>query len=230
MKTCALIVAAGKSERFGGVMPKQFRNVCGRPMLSWTISRFEAATAVDEIILVVAEDYLLCAGETVVDPFKFEKVTRIVSGGASRTESVFAGLKSMSPSSSFVAIHDGDRPITRAKEIDRVIECAKTNGAAVLATPVADTVKRVDQSRIVATLNRDNLYLAETPQVFQYDMILEAHRRGADEGRQATDDAGLFEALGFEITVVESVYPNLKVTVSSDLSIVEALLKEENGE
>lgn len=199
-------------------------------MLSWTISRFEAASNVDEIILVVAEDYLLCAGETVVDPFCFKKVIRIVSGGDSRTESVYAGLKALPPSTSFVAIHDGDRPITCPDEIDRVIECAKTNGAAILASPVADTVKRVDDSRIVATLNRDSLYLAETPQVFQYDMILEAHRKGAEEGRQATDDAGLFEALSFGVTVVESTSPNLKVTLKSDLTIVEALLKEENGE
>lgn len=199
-------------------------------MLSWTISRFEAASTVDEIVLVVAEDYLLCAGELVVDPFRFEKVTRIVPGGDSRSESVYAGLKSMSSSTSLVAIHDGDRPITTPGEIDRVIECARTNGAAILASPVADTVKRVEHSRIVATLNRDSLYLAETPQVFQYDMILEAHRKGAEEGRQATDDAGLFEALGYEVTIVKSELPNLKVTLKSDLSVVEALLKEENGE
>lgn len=230
MKTCALIVAAGKSERFSGTMPKQYRTICSRPMLSWTISRFEAASTVDEIILVVAEDYLLCAGEMVVDPFRFKKVTRIVPGGDSRAESVFSGLKSMSKSTSFVAIHDGDRPITTPAEIDRVIERAKTDGAAILASPVADTVKRVENSRIVATLNRDSLYLAETPQVFQYDIILEAHRLGADEGRQSTDDAGLFEALGYGVTVVKSTSPNLKVTLKSDFSIVEALLKEENGE
>lgn len=226
MKTYALIVAAGKAVRFGGAVPKQFREVCGRPLLNWTISRFEQAKSIDAIVVVVADEHLLFTSQKVIDPYGFTKVQKIVVGGETRQESVLKGLRALPISTRLVAIHDGARPLTRPADIDRVIETARTERAAMLAIPVTDTVKRVRDGFILGTLERDLLYLAQTPQVFDYDLILEAHQ-SANTGLAVSDDAALIESRGFKVRVVEPSAPNLKVTTSDDLMIVEALLKKE---
>ncbi len=230
MKTVALIVAGGSSVRFGGEVPKQFREVAGRPLLSWTISRFEAAERIDQIVVVVAEEYLLHTTRKVVDPYDFRKVTKIVIGGAERQESVRNGLEALPLSTSLAAIHDGARALTLPADIDRVVETAAKERAAILAVPVTDAVKRVRDGFVLATLDRNALYGAQTPQVFQYDLILTAHREAIDARTPHPDDASIIEARGFKVRVVEPSGPNLKVTTRDDLRIVEALLaKEKHG-
>lgn len=226
MKTVALIVAAGQSTRCEGEVPKQFRMLCGRPLLSWTISRFESAASIDSVVVVVAEDYLMFAGESVVDPYGFNKVLKVVSGGDSRQESVLKGLQALPSTTQWVAIHDGARPLVSPVDIDRVVSAAQQSGAAMLAAPLSDTVKRVDDGVIVATLDRHVLYGAQTPQVFHYDMILGAHV-GARGGTAATDDALLAESLGVPVHVIEPSGPNLKVTTAVDLLLAEAILRSE---
>ena len=226
MKTYALIVAAGRSERCGGPTPKQFRFLHGRPLLAWTISRFEAANSIDRIVVVVAEDALIYTGKMVVDPYGFRKVEKIVIGGETRRESVFNGLKSLPISTQLVAIQDGARPLTLPSDIDRVVEVAARDKAAMLAIPSTDTVKRVKDGYILNTLDRRTLYLAQTPQVFQYDLILAAHSE-AQQGEDVTDDASLLEARGFKVRVVEPTGTNLKVTTSDDLHLAETLIRRE---
>ena len=228
MKTYALIVAAGRAVRFGGAVPKQFREVGGRPLLSWTVSRFEKASSIDGIVVVVSDEHLLFTSQKVIDPYSFTKVQKIVVGGETRQESVLRGLKSLPISTKLVAIHDGARPLTRPSDIDRVVQTAKSERAAMLAIPATDTVKRVRDGYILGTLERDSLYLAQTPQVFDYDLILEAHK-SASAGLSVSDDAALIESLGFKVRVVEPTGPNLKVTTVEDLAIVEALVKKEAG-
>lgn len=232
MKTVALIVAAGSATRFGGTVPKQFREVCGRPMLSWTISRFEKAASIDEIVVVSAEDYLLYVSENIIDPYNFRKVSKVVIGGETRQESVLKGLKSLPLSTGFVAIHDGARPLVNPADIDRVVKAAHNERAAMLAIPVADTVKRVADGLVLATLDRRLLYLAQTPQVFQYDLIVAAHEKAAasDDRLQITDDASVVEADGFKVTVLEPESPNIKVTTRDDLELVRLLLGRELDE
>lgn len=229
MKATAIIVAAGDSRRFGADLPKQFQIVHGRPLLSWTISRFEAATRVDEIVLVVSDDYAAYASENVVDPYEFRKVNRIISGGATRSESVLNGLKALADSVSLVAIHDGARSLVSTDDIEAVIAKAETAGAAILAVPVSDTVKQVKGDLITATLDRKKLYLAQTPQVFGRADILAAHEKAASSQSELelTDDAMVAELAGIKIAIVVPTGPNPKVTVADDLRIVEALLKEE---
>jgi len=228
MKTVALIVAGGSSVRFGGETPKQFREVAGRPLLSWTISRFEQASKVDQIFVVVAEEYLLHTGQRVIDPYGFPKVTKVVIGGAERQESVRRGLEALPISTSLVAIHDGARPLTRPSDIDRVVELAAKERAAMLASPITDAVKRVREGFVLASIDRGGLYGAQTPQVFQYDLILAAHREAADSEKPFADDSSVVEARGFKVCVVEPSGPNMKVTTRDDLKIVEALLAKEN--
>ncbi len=229
MKTHAIIVAAGQSQRLAGAVPKQFRDICGRPMLSWTISRFESAASIERIVVVVAEEHLLYVSQRIIDPYGFSKVQKIVIGGATRRESVFKGLKALPLSTQFVAIHDGARPLVTPVDINRVVDVAFKDKAAMLATPASDTVKRVRDGFILGTLDRDSLYLAQTPQVFQYDLIMAAHTE-TDGSIAVTDDAALVESRGFKVRVVEPRTPNIKVTTPDDLLIAEALLRREERE
>ncbi|MDD3732380.1 MAG: 2-C-methyl-D-erythritol 4-phosphate cytidylyltransferase [candidate division Zixibacteria bacterium] len=226
MKVYAVIVAAGRSERFGGAVPKQFREVCGRPLLSWTISRFEKAASVDKIVLVVSEDNLLYTFHKVVDPYKYTKLEKIVIGGEKRSQSVINGLKALPLSTDIVAIHDGARPLVLPADIDEVVNLAKTRKAAMLAVPATDTIKRVKDGYIITTLEREALYYAQTPQVFQYDLIVSAHEHNT-MGNHITDDAMLVEAMGFMVQVVVPRSVNIKVTTPEDLIMVEALLERE---
>ena len=224
MSVCALIVAAGKAVRFGGDIPKQYLEVCGRPLLAWTISRFEAAGSVDRIVLAVAEDRLLSAQQDVVEPFGFSKVDKIINGGSTRQESVFKGLHALPTTTEVVLIHDGARPLVAPEDIDKLAELAAQNGAAMLAARAKDTVKEVDDGKVVSTLKRELIYLAQTPQAFRYDLILSAHEKYADSGA-ATDDAALLERQGKRVLVLEPTGSNLKVTSREDLMMAEAILK-----
>jgi 2-C-methyl-D-erythritol 4-phosphate cytidylyltransferase len=201
--------------------------VAGKPLLSWTISRFEEASSIDEITVVVAEEYLELTGTQVVDSQDFRKVRRIVTGGATRRESVLNGLEKVSPSSELAAIHDGARPLVSPQDIDAVVAAAETSGAAILAAKATDTIKRAEAGRIFATLDRSCLYLAQTPQVFHREMILEAHRRAAEAQQEYTDDASMVEAVGQHVALVEPTAPNIKVTTPHDVIMIEALLGRE---
>jgi len=225
MKTTALIVAAGNSVRFGGELPKQFFMVAGAPLLAWTIVRFEMAQRIDDIVLVVAEDRLGLVLDSINEGQRPTKVVKAVAGGSTRQQSVLMGLESLPESTQLVAIHDGARPLTSPYDIDAVIQAAEVEKAAILASRVPDTVKKVADDYILATLNRSDLWLAQTPQVFERELILEAHRRAAHEGIDVTDDAALVEATGHKVRVVESTSLNMKVTTRDDLRIVESLLK-----
>lgn len=232
MKTVALIVAGGKSERFGGDVPKQFRNIHNKPLLTWTIESFEKAISVNQIIIVVPEEYMIYASEKVIDPYHFQKVDKIVAGGKSRRESVYNGLKALPPTTGFVAIHDGARPLITSKDIEKVIRAAKKDRAAIIASRAVDTVKRVRESFVISTLERDSLYLAQTPQVFQYDLIVQTHRdfAGQSSEEEVTDDAQMVEKRGFKVRTIEASSLNFKVTTVEDLTLAEAILKERKHE
>nr|MBN2276224.1 2-C-methyl-D-erythritol 4-phosphate cytidylyltransferase [candidate division Zixibacteria bacterium] len=218
MKTVALIVAAGRGVRFGGDVPKQFRHIMEKPLLSWTIEQFEKAASIDDIVVVVAEEALLFTNEKIVNPFAFSKVRLLVKGGATRRESVCRGLKALPISTNFVAIHDGARPLIDHADIDRVVDAARKDRAAILARPISSTVKRVEGDYIISTLDRTKLYLAETPQVFQYDLIMNAHEKTASDS-EITDDACMIEMMGFKVRRVIPKSINIKITTEEDLII-----------
>ena len=229
-KTVAIIVAGGSGERFGGDIPKQFQLFAERPLLAWTIARFEDASTIDEIVIVVAEDYLLYVNNQVVNPYGFTKVVKIVPGGASRTESVYKGLESLGASTSFVAVHDAVRPLVKASDIDLVVLEARNSRAAILGRPVAETIKRARDGMIMATVDRQNLFVAETPQAFQYDLLKEAYRKGMAANKPMTDDAAMVEALGFQVKLVNSTGPNPKLTTKDDSDFIKMMLERESGD
>ncbi len=226
MSNWAIIVAAGKSERFGDPLPKQFHEVAGRPLLSWAIEKFEIASTIDKIVVVVAADYRLETTRKIIDPFGFNKVAKVVSGGDSRQESVLKGLEALPESVKVVAIHDGVRALVSPEDIDKVVKLALAEKAAMLALPATDTLKKVKNHSVVETLDRSQIWLAQTPQAFEYQLILDAHRKIAEnqKGTSATDDASLVEALGVGVKVVEPSSMNLKVSTVADLKYVEIVL------
>ena len=222
--TGAVIVAAGRSRRMGGDdklwAPLVDRNGRGRPLLAFTLAPFQACPAVDRVALVVVADALAQARALAQDE-GLDKVCAVVPGGARRQDSVRAGLEALGRCS-WVVVHDGARPLVTAALIEGSLAEARETGAACCALSAPDTIKEGDEAeRVVRTLDRSRLWLAQTPQAFRYDLLMEAHRRAEGE---ATDDAALVEALGVKVRLYRGSPRNLKVTTQEDLALVQALL------
>ncbi len=229
MNIVALIVAGGSSTRFGGEMPKQYCSLLGKPLLAWTLARFEEAETIDHIVVVASEEYIPYVSEDVVDRYQISKVSKVVSGGASRQDSVRLGLQSISSSCSIVAIHDAARPLISPMEIDALIRTHIRTGskATIIASKVTDTIKEVVDGRIIRTVDRSGLVQAETPQVFSYKTICKLHAEAeqADGNNSYTDDAQLAEEASLHVQVVPSQGNNMKITTANDMKIVESVLQ-----
>jgi 2-C-methyl-D-erythritol 4-phosphate cytidylyltransferase len=222
----AVIVAAGSGTRMGEGMNKQFVPLCGIAAVARTISAFESSRLVREIIVVTRKQDLsrMCG---VVREFGFSKVTHIVVGGGTRQHSAALGLKVVDVRACFVAVHDGARPLTTAKCIDRVITCALTNGgAASAAVRVKDTVKIADENGMVlSTPDRQRLFAVQTPQVFALPLYRAALDKATQSGADYTDDCQLIEAAGGSVQLVEGEYTNIKITTAEDIPQAEAILR-----
>lgn len=216
MKTTAIIVAAGTGSRFGSNIPKQFIDLAGKPVIEHTLERFESAESIDSIVLVLASDQI--AGRK----FEFSKLLTIVAGGATRAESVLNGLDAAGDAE-VVAVHDGARPFVSTDEIDRTVAKAKEMGAACLVARVTDTIKSVRGGEIAATLDRDKLRRALTPQAFRTDVLRRAFELG-ELTEAVTDECYLVEKLGHPIALVEGSERNIKITSADDLRLAELII------
>ena len=225
MKVKALIAAGGRGERIGGILPKQFIEIKKKPVLAYTVEKFEKCELIDEIILVVPEDYMSFCSYNIVDVCDFKKVKRILSGGKERQDSVYKGLLALSKDTDIVLIHDGVRPFISTEKIGKSIEMCKKEKAVILALPVNDTVKRVDEEYVVTTLDREKLWIAQTPQTFEYKLILEAYKKAMEDGFTGTDDSSLVERLGFKVRVLEGESQNIKITTQEDLVLAKRILE-----
>lgn len=221
----AIIVAAGRGTRAGGDEPKQFRALAGVPLIIHTLRQFEACAAVDKIVLVAPVRETTLHVESRRGELK--KLARVVEGGATRTESVWRGLESLSAGEiEIVAVHDGARPFVMPEEIERTMRAAVEMGAAVLCAPVVDTIKACEGGRIMHTLPREILRRALTPQCFRYELLRRAYERAHAAGVEATDDSALVEMLGLPVAVIEGNARNIKITLPEDFALAEILLKE----
>ena len=225
MNAVAVIVAGGQGTRIEGKLPKQFLNLGDKPILAHCVQSFEACETVDQIVLVVPEDYLEYCSQTIVDQHDFKKVKKIVCGGKERQDSVYLGLKACPNSTTVVAIHDGVRPFVSPQKISESIRLCEEKKAVILAVPAKDTIKRVEGNSVVTTLDRKKLWLVQTPQVFEYPFILNAYEKANEEGFVGTDDAMLVERLGQEVAVVEGEYQNIKITTVEDLVMAEKFIR-----
>lgn len=200
-------------------------DLAGKPLLARTLQVFEDCPLVDGYILVVGSgEEANCRGLATRESFR--KLLSVVTGGAERQDSVYYGLSALPSGTSQVVIHDGARPLLTEEDLVKVIEASYRCGAATLAVPVKDTVKMADTDGWVKeTLARELLWLIQTPQVFEYGLIVEAYEKARATGFTATDDASLVEAVGERVKLVKGSYSNIKITTPEDLLFAELLLK-----
>ncbi len=221
----AVIAAAGQSTRMNMDINKQYIDICGKPVLARTIQVFEDCSLVDEIILVVNRQDIVYCRQNILDEYSFSKVKALVSGGKSRQESVFNGLIEVDAKCGVVLIHDGARPFINEEKIAESINVTIEYGAACVAVPVKDTVKRVDSYGFIEeTPDRSALWYVQTPQAFKYDLIMKAHKNALRDGFTATDDSTLIERMGLPVKLVMGEYNNIKITTCEDLKIAEAII------
>jgi len=219
----AIIVAAGSSERMG--FDKLFALVSGKPVVAHTIAAFERTSCVEEIILVGRADGLGELRKLIGQP---TKVKQIVAGGAERSDSVRAGLDRLNLKSDFVAVHDAARPMITPEKITRVFDiCRTTGGAAALAEPINDTLKRADLDLAVKeSVDRNGVYAMQTPQVFARKLLEEAYRLVAKKNVSVTDEVSAVELLGCKVVLVPNHDFNFKITYPRDLPLAEFVLKQ----
>lgn len=221
----ALIPAAGQGLRMGLEIGKPYALLAGRPVLAHTLDAFDRCPLIDGYVLVVEPDRQEYCRTQVVEAFGYHRVRAIVPGGATRQESVYAGLQAVPGDTDIVVVHDGVRPLIDPAVIGESITLCRTRAAVLVAVPVKDTVKVVQDGLVVATPERSTLWLAQTPQTFWHRILREAHDRARVDGVHGTDDAALVERLGQPVTILRGSYENMKLTTPEDLTVAEQILR-----
>ena len=220
----AILAAAGRGTRLG--RPKQLLELGGKPLAAWSLEVFARCSRIGEVV-VACEEQERADFEALAARFGGGKVRAVVSGGARRQDSVFAALKALTPQTRYVLVHDGARPFISAALIARVADAARPTGAALAAVPVKDTIKQVGEtSGVVRTFPREQLWAAQTPQVFDYHVLYNAHAQAEIDGFVGTDDAMLVERDGrIAVVVVEGAADNIKITTPEDLAAAEIIAR-----
>ncbi len=226
MRVVALIPAAGRGRRMGSQKTKAFLPLGGIPLLSRTLQKFEACSQVDEILPLVPAGDVPLWSEEILHRSGLKKVSRILPGGPERQDSVYGGLKAIEGQPDVVIIHDGVRPFVSPELIERTLLATRRHQAVVVALPAGDTIKEISgEGEVLKTLDRSRLWIIQTPQSFEFGLIIKAHEMAREEGFYGTDDAALVERLGIPVKVIEGSRFNFKITTPEDLILGEALLK-----
>ncbi|MCL2353343.1 MAG: 2-C-methyl-D-erythritol 4-phosphate cytidylyltransferase [Defluviitaleaceae bacterium] len=218
----AIVVASGAGSRFGGGVPKQFMPLGGVPVVGHALLAFEKNPYIDNIILV--------SNEVLPQTLKISKCTQIIKGGKERRDSVFNGLQAIDDEDCIVIIHDGARPFVNDNDIARLLDAVKIHKAATLATPATNTLKVADgDMKAVSTLKREDVYEIQTPQAFDYKILMQAHKAAQKHGLVGYDDCQLVEGIGIAPKLVVGSSLNIKITYKIDLLIAQTIL-ENKGE
>lgn len=239
MRIAVILPAAGLGTRMGkgsaekaGISRKQFMLLEGSPILVHTVRKFAASDRVSEIVVAVRPEDREWVGEILARDFSRSRV-RVVDGGDSRQESVENALATLRPDTALVAVHDAVRPFIELETIHQVFDEAAQFGAAIVAVPAVDTVKQVtrgtDRVRIRATLPREKLVMAQTPQVFRYDLLVRAFQSARADGFSGTDESSLVERLDVEVSVVPGSDRNIKITKPGDMDLARLFLREQTA-
>lgn len=226
-KNTAIVLAAGQGKRMNSKVQKQFLELGGKPLLYYSLKCFQDSGMIRDIILVTGAESVPFCKEEIVEKYGLTKVTKVIPGGKERYDSVYEGLLSCE-NSDFVLIHDGARPFITEEIIRRGIQGVEKTGACVIGMPSKDTVKIADtQGYVAETPDRSTVWTIQTPQIFEYNLIREAHEKIRCRDMSAiTDDAMVVErASGAKISLAEGSYKNLKITTPEDLDIAEIFLK-----
>ena len=223
MKTSVVIVCAGNSTRMGGVN-KILLPLGERKVIGVTMQAFQYCESVSEIIIVAREDDIP-AIQAEAEAAGITKLAACTTGGSTRQESVFNGVRKISKDTELVAIHDGARPLVKPEHIEKVIKDASVFGGATLGVPVKDTIKTVDGGLIIDTPPRSSLYITQTPQIFKRRLYFEGIDFALEHGLDFTDDCQLVEAIGGKVAMTVGDYTNIKITTPEDIAIAEVLLQ-----
>ena len=226
MKQYAVIVAGGSGTRMGGGIPKQFRSLCGRPLLWWSMKAFHDENPQTEIILVLPADFIDLWNDFFSSlPKEAHIPHKITVGGNTRSESVCNGLKYVEEDDSLVAIHDGARPLVGVGMISEGWEAAKISGAAIPVVSVTDSLRKISDDDSIA-VNRSEYVAVQTPQMFHTDKLKKAYAFA--NGASFTDDASVMENAGFKISLYKGDFSNMKVTNPNDL-VIATILMDKNA-
>jgi 2-C-methyl-D-erythritol 4-phosphate cytidylyltransferase len=216
----AIIVAAGSSQRMG--FDKLSAPIAGKPVIEHTIDAFERANSVADIIVVTREDRLAELGKLTQG-----KVREVIAGGEHRQDSVRAGLQHLNPETKYVAVHDAARPLVTPEQIERVFAECQQHGAAALAEPASDTLKRADKNlQVTGSVDRNQLFIMQTPQVFERKLLEEAYAAVLAKKLRITDEVSAVEHLGRKVVLVPHEDSNFKITYERDLPLAEFILRQ----
>jgi 2-C-methyl-D-erythritol 4-phosphate cytidylyltransferase len=225
MITTALIPAAGRGQRMGLDIEKQFLQLGGKPLLAYTLARFEATPTIDRIVLIVPSGREIFCSQEIIAPEGLRKVTHIVAGAETRLRSVMAGFSCLDQDVDVVVIHDGARPFVTPTLIRAAVDAALANGSAVAAIPESDTLKRVSGAgTVIETVDRRNLWRIQTPQAFRRWILQRALAYAAQHNLDATDEAALVECLSWPVQIFPGSIWNFKITSPDDLVLAELVL------
>ena len=217
-----VIPAAGQGKRMNAGKNKLFIELSGIPIIIYTLRVFEEDPKCQGIILVINPQEEVIFSE-LINTYGLKKVKRLVPGGAERQQSVFNGLKQVE--ADIVLVHDGARPFIQKDLIHQLPEAASLHAGAIVAVPVKDTIKKVQDRSVVETMERSSLWAVQTPQAFHLPVLMEAYIQAEKAGYYGTDDASLVEYVGGEVTVVMGEYTNIKLTTPEDLWLGEMILR-----
>ena len=220
-----VIVAAGTGSRMNMGINKQFIKLEGKEIIAYTIEKFYNNSNIEDIVVVVKEDESEFFKKEILDKYNFKNV-KIAYGGKERQDSVYNGLKLLDEKCDVVLIHDGARPFVSDKIIDKSIEEAKEHKAIVVGVPVKDTIKVIDNDKnIVDTPNRSVLWAVQTPQTFDYNILIDAYKDAFKNKFYGNDDAMIVERIGYKVKMLEGSYNNIKITTKEDLNVGSQILR-----
>ncbi|MFA5321424.1 MAG: 2-C-methyl-D-erythritol 4-phosphate cytidylyltransferase [Smithella sp.] len=229
MKTVALIPAGGAGKRLKSHIAKQYLLLDSLPILIHTLNVFQNSNEIDEIILALPPEDLVYTRQELAEKYGLTKVTDAVAGGNERQDSVRNCLMALEGKCDLVVIHDAVRPFVTEELIKKVVDSARTTGAAIAGVRTKDTIKETREDAVVkATVPRQNLWQAQTPQAFTFDLLKTAYDAAYKENFYGTDDASLVERMGKEVKIIEGSYENIKITTNEDMMIADVLMKKRN--
>src|ERR1700690_3682622 len=233
-RVAAIVPAAGLGTRMGAELPKQFLELDGLPLIIFTLRRLAACPAITDFFIPTRADDVMSLQDKVTKA-ALGRPARVIHGGDTRQQSVANALAQVDPSTEIVLVHDAVRPFVTREQIDRVIAEARSRGAAILGLPAIDTIKEVkraslpeDVALISATIPRERIVLAQTPQAFSYALLLYSFRAAQQDDVTASDESALVERFGHEVFVVLGSERNLKITRPADMDLARFYLDQEH--
>jgi 2-C-methyl-D-erythritol 4-phosphate cytidylyltransferase len=223
-KISVIVPAAGAGLRMNSNRPKQYLELCDKPILVHTIETLQRTDSIEEIILVAPEDNLEYVKSAIVELYRFTKVKSVVAGGTTRQKSVYNGMQEVSENIDFILVHDAVRPLIQPTKIDEMCQILEEHEAVVLGMPVKNTIKSIHDGFVDKTYPRENLWAIQTPQGMRASVFRNIMEKANTDGFEGTDEASVAENYKIKVKIIEGDYRNIKITTRDDLRVAETFL------